>query len=1056
MLCWGSAKNGQLGLGGIEEELIPTPVHAKHFDKASKLKQIACGYNHTLFLLENGLVYSCGNNDFEQLGHEGARTRPEQVMPLEAQCILSVAAGHSFSLALNNKGQLFCWGAISGRRDDEYFYPKPTLIRKPSEAAAVQVSCGYYFFLMLTEDGKVYVMGLNDYGQLGLGNNVSAPSPVYLISLQGIPVMQIASGAYHTLILTVSGNIFAFGRNDFGQLGFGDTEHRLYPMNLKFLNQLKACYISCGENFTAVLTLDGGVFTFGACMYGQLGHNTTTHEYLPRKVLDLMGSEVTQIACGRCHMLVYVMSSQRLYSFGLGGNGQLGLGAGSNTMNRSTPTLVHTDLVNTKYDPKENKIDEAFTLYSISSGGDQSFVIYHPQSDNLLPVDFRKNNQNQILTVEKYLSATTTTQTSDDQKALVVAFKSHVQTLFASASCLNASFLDNDRHYDTSNRYPGVDLAKAKTIQTFLLNLKDTYLNELIVDRLTKLFQSLPESPPSIEAIRLYVTMPFLTEFEKMKPNEHNIHSLLFAYAQSINKLKKEAAGRVLDYWFAWTGVEFFKKLINAYKNMVVHIINLKEVAIDTELVQRHNLLKSSMVFLQKLHKINLEFREIVPYDTFYVPELVEKVDIKKDYYEWLRRKNLRLKRPHNYLPSDNVLFCDFPFVFDGRSKTLLLQTDADIQMQVALQEAWAQNINSIFLPTIDPVNPLLTLFVRRDHIVQDTLNQLSKQKRDDLKKPLKVMFIGEDAYDAGGVKKEFFMLLLKEILDLKYGMFTYYEETHTIWFNDQTLEGSDMYHLIGELCGLAIYNSTIIDLPFPLGLYKKLLKEPPTIQDMHSLSPITAQSLESMTKYDGDDFESVFNLTFEITRQRFDQTINVELIPNGTKTPVTKENCKQYVNAYIDYIFNKSVELPFSAFNTGFHHVCGSKVLELFHPVELQSMVIGNENYDFNELEKNTEYKGDYNPEHPVIKRFWKVFHEMDLPDKKKFLIFLTGTDRIPILGMKRVKIIIQSTNGGDAYFPVAHTCFNLLDLPQYTTETILKEKLLTAIEYKSGFTIV
>ena len=202
-------------------------------------------------------------------------------------------------------------------------------------------------------------------------------------------------------------------------------------------------------------------------------------------------------------------------------------------------------------------------MYSISSGGDQSFVIYHPQSDNLLPVDFRKNNQNQILTVEKYLSATTTTQTSDDQKALVVAFKSHVQTLFASASCLNASFLDNDRHYDTSNRYPGVDLAKAKTIQTFLLNLKDTYLNELIVDRLTKLFQSLPESPPSIEAIRLYVTMPFLTEFEKMKPNEHNIHSLLFAYAQSINKLKKEAAGRVLDYWFAWTGVEFFKKLIN-------------------------------------------------------------------------------------------------------------------------------------------------------------------------------------------------------------------------------------------------------------------------------------------------------------------------------------------------------------------------------------------------------------------------------------------------------------------------------------------------------------
>lgn len=126
------------------------------------------------------------------------------------------------------------------------------------------------------------------------------------------------------------------------------------------------------------------------------------------------------------------------------------------------------------------------------------------------------------------------------------------------------------------------------------------------------MFQNLPESPPSIEALRLYVTTPFLTEFEKLKPNEHSIHSLLFAYAQSINKLKKEAAGRVLDYWFAWTGVEFFKKLIHAYKNIVIHIINLKEVAVDNEIIQRHDFLKSSMTFLQKMHKVSFKNMEKV------------------------------------------------------------------------------------------------------------------------------------------------------------------------------------------------------------------------------------------------------------------------------------------------------------------------------------------------------------------------------------------------------------------------------------------------------------
>jgi E3 ubiquitin-protein ligase HERC4 len=75
MLCWGSTKYGQLGLGGIEEELIAQPVDNKFFEKR-RLKQIACGYNHTLFLLDDGTVYSCGNNDLDQLGHEGPRKKP--------------------------------------------------------------------------------------------------------------------------------------------------------------------------------------------------------------------------------------------------------------------------------------------------------------------------------------------------------------------------------------------------------------------------------------------------------------------------------------------------------------------------------------------------------------------------------------------------------------------------------------------------------------------------------------------------------------------------------------------------------------------------------------------------------------------------------------------------------------------------------------------------------------------------------------------------------------------------------------------------------------------
>lgn len=125
--------------------------------------------------------------------------------------------------------------------------------------------------------------------------------------------------------------------------------------------------------------------------------------------------------------------------------------------------------------------------------------------------------------------------------------------------------------------------------------------------------------------------------------------------------------------------------------------------------------------------------------------------------------------------------------------------------------------------------------------------------------------------------------------------------------------------------------------------LYNNFLTQrTPTLQDMYGLSPSVARSLETMLKYEGDDFETVFDLTFEITRQRFDQTITVELIPNGANTAVTKENVKQYVNAYVDYIFNKSVDVPFAAFNTGFHHVCGSKVL-----VSLNNIIVGKNNIE-------------------------------------------------------------------------------------------------------------
>lgn len=125
-------------------------------------------------------------------------------------------------------------------------------------------------------------------------------------------------------LLTRSGAVFGFGKNTFGQLGINDDQSRANPTQLKTLRSIGVRYISCGDDFSVFLTIDGGVSTCGAGTFGQLGHGTVSNEILPRMVMELMGTTCTQIACGHRHSLTYVPSRGRVYGFGLGGSGQLG------------------------------------------------------------------------------------------------------------------------------------------------------------------------------------------------------------------------------------------------------------------------------------------------------------------------------------------------------------------------------------------------------------------------------------------------------------------------------------------------------------------------------------------------------------------------------------------------------------------------------------------------------------------------------------------------------------------------------------------------------------
>uniref|UniRef100_A0A287AP80 HECT and RLD domain containing E3 ubiquitin protein ligase 4 n=1 Tax=Sus scrofa TaxID=9823 RepID=A0A287AP80_PIG len=999
MLCWGNASFGQLGLGGIDEEIVLEPRKSDFFIN-KKVRDVGCGLRHTVFVLDDGTVYTCGCNDLGQLGHEKSRKKPEQVVALDAQNIVAVSCGEAHTLALNDKGQVYAWGLDSdgqlGLLGTEECIRVPRNIKSLSDIQIVQVACGYYHSLALSKASEVFCWGQNKYGQLGLGIDCKKQSSPQLIkSLLGIPFMQVAAGGAHSFVLTLSGAIFGWGRNKFGQLGLNDENDRYVPNLLKSLRTQKIVYICCGEDHTAALTKEGGVFTFGAGGYGQLGHNSTSHEINPRKVFELMGSIVTQIACGRQHTSAFVPSSGRIYSFGLGGNGQLGTGS---TSNRKSPFTVKGNWF--PYNgqcPPDFDSEEYFCVKRIFSGGDQSFSHYSNPQNCGPPDDFRFSDPSkQIWTVNEALIQKWLSYPSG---RFPVEIANEIDGTFSSSGCLNGSFLavSNDDHYRTGTRFSGVDMNAARLLFHKLIQPDHPQISQQVAASLEKnLIPKLTSSLPDVEALRFYLTLPECP----LMSDSNNFTTIAIPFGTALVNLEK-APLKVLENWWSVLEPPLFLKIVELFKEVVVHLLKLYKIGIPpSERRIFNSFLHTALKVLEILHRVNEKTGQIIQYDKFYIHEVQELIDIRNDYINWVQQQ------AYGMLADIPVTICTYPFVFDAQAKTTLLQTDAVLQMQMAIDQAHRQNVSSLFLPVIESVNPCLILVVRRENIVGDAMEVLRKTKNIDYKKPLKVIFVGEDAVDAGGVRKEFFLLIMRELLDPKYGMFRYYEDSRLIWFSDKTFEDSDLFHLIGVICGLAIYNFTIVDLHFPLALYKKLLKKKPSLDDLKELVP-------------------------DVGRQEF-------------------------VDAYVDYIFNKSVASLFDAFHAGFHKVCGGKVLQLFQPNELQAMVIGNTNYDWKELEKNTEYKGEYWAEHPTIKMFWEVFHELPLEKKKQFLLFLTGSDRIPILGMKSLILVIQSTGGGEEYLPVSHTCFNLLDLPKYTDKETLRSKLIQAIDHNEGFSLI
>ncbi|XP_062850560.1 ubiquitin-protein ligase E3C isoform X2 [Trichomycterus rosablanca] len=363
--------------------------------------------------------------------------------------------------------------------------------------------------------------------------------------------------------------------------------------------------------------------------------------------------------------------------------------------------------------------------------------------------------------------------------------------------------------------------------------------------------------------------------------------------------------------------------------------------------------------------------------------------------------------------------------------------------------------------PFMDGIN----ITIRRNYIYEDAYDKLSPENEPDLKKRIRVHLLNahgldEAGIDGGGIFREFLSELLKSGFNPNQGFFRTTNEG--LLFPSPTAEmliGESFtrhYYFLGRILGKALYENMLVELPFASFFLSKLLGTSADVDIHHlaSLDPEMYRNLLFLKSYEGDVED--LGLNFTIVNNDLGEAQVVELKPGGKDVPVTTANRIAYIHLVADYRLNKQIRAHCLAFRQGLANVLNLEWLRMFDQQEIQVLVSGaHVPICLEDLKKFTNYSGGYTATHSVIKIFWEVVESFSDEEKRKLLKFVTSCSRPPLLGFKELYPAFCIHNGGNDLerLPTASTCMNLLKLPEFCDDQLMRNKLLYAIESSSGF---
>lgn len=332
LVAWGDDSLGQLGAGRALSFSTPQVVPNLNLGANPAPDMLAAGTRHALARLSGDVLWAWGNNDGGQLGDGtlSGRSNPSPVKDLGP--VLAMAGGLWHSLALKADGTVWAWGRNDNGQlgvgvFDAMVHVAPAQVQELSQITAV---VAYSHNLALKTDGTVWAWGRNDYGQLGDGTTIQRSIPIQVMGLSH--VIAVAVGRQHSLALAQDGTVWAWGYNFYGQLGDGSTTDRSIPAPVQGLHDVKE--IAGGGFHSLALKADGTVLTWGYNANGQLGDGTHADRSVPVPISGL--EPMRAIAGGKVYSLALAQDGT-VWAWGCNGDGQLGNGT---TTDQSTPTLV--------------------------------------------------------------------------------------------------------------------------------------------------------------------------------------------------------------------------------------------------------------------------------------------------------------------------------------------------------------------------------------------------------------------------------------------------------------------------------------------------------------------------------------------------------------------------------------------------------------------------------------------------------------------------------------------------------------------------------------------